>query len=48
VRAGLNAYVDPRIAPNNAEAFQNDFRSRQRQQIDSLPIVPNFGIQGEF
>ncbi len=32
----------------NAEQSQNDFRFRQRGFIQSLPIIPNFGIQGAF
>jgi TonB family protein len=39
----LNVYNQP-----NAEGYQTDYRSRQREQIPSLPIVPVFGARGEF
>ena len=32
----------------NAEGFIDDYRSRERQPIPSLPILPVIGAQGEF
>jgi TonB family protein len=32
----------------NAESYTDDYRYNQRQAIPSLPILPNFGLQGEF
>jgi hypothetical protein len=46
----LTPYLDLLNAYNqqNAEFFQVDYRSRERELIPSLPILPNFGLQGEF
>jgi len=46
----LTPYLDLLNATNqkNAEAYQNDYRARRREPIPSLPILPNFGLQGEF
>ncbi len=32
----------------NAEQYQIDYRAREREIIQGLPILPNFGLQGEF
>ncbi len=32
----------------NAEFYQDDYRFREQSVIPSLPIFPNFGVQGEF
>ncbi len=39
----INAYNAP-----NAEAYQNDYRFREKSPIPSLPIAPILGISGEF
>jgi TonB family protein len=46
----LTPYLDLLNATNrkNAESYQNDYRARRREPIPSLPILPNFGLQGEF
>lgn len=39
----LNAYNQ-----TNAESYTDDYRYNKREPIPSLPILPNFGLQGEF
>lgn len=46
----LTTYLDLLNVYNaeNAEGFQEDYRHREREPIPSLPIVPVFGVSGEF
>ena len=46
----LTTYVDVLNATNNAnaEAVVSDYRGLNSQVITGLPIVPVFGVTGEF
>lgn len=46
----MTTYIDLLNAYNaqNAEGYQSDYRNREQQAIPGLPIVPVFGVSGEF